>query len=158
MSSLGTRNPPGKPMCVPGLHWIGLVVVARRSTGKPWYLLTSEPVETAEQAWAIVFAYVRRGPIELAFKHCKSELSFHASSRVGVGNASQVVGVGHPGLCLLAAPAPLVVPLRLSPYRNPFAPRPCPLGPSTKSAEQTFFLTCSYFQGCCESSQILRDG
>lgn len=56
-------------------RWLG---VARRSDGKPWYLLTSEPVETAEQAWTIVFAYIRRWQIELVFKHCKSELGFQS--------------------------------------------------------------------------------
>ncbi len=59
-------------------EWPLWMVVARRSNGKPWYLLTSEPVETAEQAWSIVFAYIRRWLIELVFKHCKSELGFQS--------------------------------------------------------------------------------
>ncbi len=67
------------PVCHPDhREWPLWLVVARRSNGKPWYLLTSEPVESAEQAWAIVFAYVRRWQIELVFKHCKSELSFQS--------------------------------------------------------------------------------
>lgn len=36
------------------------LVVARNGVGRqPWYLLTSDPVETAEDAWRIVFAYAR---------------------------------------------------------------------------------------------------
>jgi len=49
------------------------LVVVRRTGGSPWYLLTSEPVENAAQAWKVAMAYARRGPIELAWKTCKSE-------------------------------------------------------------------------------------
>lgn len=54
------------------------LVVARRTGGTPWYLLTSEPVETQAQAWKIVLAYVRRWHIELAWKSCKSELGMQS--------------------------------------------------------------------------------
>jgi hypothetical protein len=59
-------------------EWSLWLVVARRPGGKPWYLLSSEQVETAEQAWKIVWAYARRWQIELAFKHCKSEFGFQS--------------------------------------------------------------------------------
>jgi hypothetical protein len=54
------------------------LVVARRKGGTPWYLLTSEPVETEAQAWKVVLAYTRRWQIELAWKTCKSELGMQS--------------------------------------------------------------------------------
>jgi hypothetical protein len=37
------------------------LVVSRPGYGrKPWYLLTTEPISTPQQAWQIVFAYARR--------------------------------------------------------------------------------------------------
>lgn len=51
------------------------VVVVRQGKGRePWYLLTNEPVLTAEHAWHIVFSYVRRWKVEEAFRVEKSEL------------------------------------------------------------------------------------
>lgn len=55
------------------------LVVARRGQGQePWYLLTSEPVTTAEQAWQIVYAYARRWQIELCWRYGKSELALES--------------------------------------------------------------------------------
>ena len=54
------------------------LVVARRKGGSPWYLLTSEPVETEEQAWKVVMAYARRWQIELMWKTCKSEMGMQS--------------------------------------------------------------------------------
>ena len=51
-----------------------LVVVRQGQGREPWYLLTNEPVETAEQAWEIVFSYVRRWKIEEQFRFQKTEL------------------------------------------------------------------------------------
>ncbi|MFL5661988.1 MAG: transposase, partial [Ktedonobacteraceae bacterium] len=51
------------------------LVVVRQGRGRePWYLLTNEPVETAEQAWEIAFSYVRRWKIEESFRFQKSDL------------------------------------------------------------------------------------
>ncbi len=44
----------------------------------PWYLLTNEPVESAEDAWKIVLAYARRWQIEMAFRNLKSELAIQS--------------------------------------------------------------------------------
>jgi hypothetical protein len=53
------------------------LVVSRPGPGrKPWYLLTSEPVNTAEEAWRIVIAYARRWQIEMSIRFTKSELAF----------------------------------------------------------------------------------
>ena len=55
------------------------LVVSRPGYGrKPWYLITTEPVFTAEQAWQIVFAYARRWQIEMSLRFTKSELAFES--------------------------------------------------------------------------------
>ena len=43
------------------------LVVCRSQGRSPWYLLTAEPITTAEDAWRVVFAYMRRWQIELAW-------------------------------------------------------------------------------------------
>ncbi len=51
------------------------LVVSRPGKGQPpWYLLTTEPIRTEEEAWNIVFAYPRRWHIEMTFRFEKSEL------------------------------------------------------------------------------------
>jgi Transposase DDE domain len=55
------------------------LIVSRPGYGrKPWYLLTTEPIEHAEQAWQIVFAYARRWQIEMSLRFTKSELAFES--------------------------------------------------------------------------------
>ena len=55
------------------------LVVARRGPGhEPWYLLTSEPIHTAQQAWQVVFAYARRWQIEMSWRYGKSELAMES--------------------------------------------------------------------------------
>jgi hypothetical protein len=55
------------------------LVVSRPGYGrKPWYLLTTEPISTPEQAWQIVFAYARRWQIEMSLRFTKSELAFES--------------------------------------------------------------------------------
>jgi hypothetical protein len=55
------------------------LVVSRPGYGrKPWYLITTEPVDTPEQAWQIVFAYARRWQIEMSLRFTKSELAFES--------------------------------------------------------------------------------
>ena len=60
---------PEKPL------WL---VIARSQGRPPWYLLTTEPIERAQEAWGIVFAYVRRWQIELTWRYDKSELAFES--------------------------------------------------------------------------------
>jgi Transposase DDE domain len=55
-----------------------LVVVRRGQGQEPWYLLTTEPVTTPEQAWQIVYAYARRWQIEWAWRYGKSELALES--------------------------------------------------------------------------------
>lgn len=55
------------------------LVVARRGQGEsPWYLLTTEPIQTADDAWAVVLAYARRWQIELVWRYGKSELALES--------------------------------------------------------------------------------
>jgi DDE family transposase len=55
------------------------LVVSRPGYGcKPWYLITTEPVDTAEQAWKIIFAYARRWQIEMSLRFTKSEMAFES--------------------------------------------------------------------------------
>src|SRR6266851_7962524 len=63
-------------------------VVCRSQGRSPWYLLTADPVESSEQAWQVVFAYMRRWQIELSWKYEKSELAFQ-SPRVYQGQARE---------------------------------------------------------------------
>jgi len=55
------------------------LVVARLGKGRePWYLLTADRIRTAEDAWTVILAYVRRWQIELVWRYSKSELAFES--------------------------------------------------------------------------------
>lgn len=55
------------------------LVVARSGHGRePWYLLTGEKVETAEEAWKVYFAYHRRWQVEMCFRFTKCELAMES--------------------------------------------------------------------------------
>ena len=55
------------------------LVVSRPGSGrKPGYLITPEPVSTAEQAWKITFAYARRWQVEMPLRFTKSEMAFES--------------------------------------------------------------------------------
>lgn len=52
------------------------LVVSRPGKGQPpWYLLTTEPIRSEEDAWKVVFAYARRWQIEMTWRYNKSELA-----------------------------------------------------------------------------------
>lgn len=55
-----------------------LVVSRPGYARKPWYLITTEPIENAEQAWKIIFAYARRWQIEMSLRFTKSEMAFES--------------------------------------------------------------------------------
>ncbi len=55
-----------------------LVVVRQGKGREPWYLLTNEPVETAEQVWDIVLSSVRSLQIEERFRFQKTELQIES--------------------------------------------------------------------------------
>lgn len=67
------------PVHLPDDDRLLFLVISRPGCGhKPWYLLTTEPVLTPQQAWQIVFAYARRWQIEMSLRFTKSELAFES--------------------------------------------------------------------------------
>lgn len=60
-------------------YQLSLVIVRDKNNyNGPMYLLTSLPVESAQQAWEICFAYMHRWNIEQAFRFGKSELAMES--------------------------------------------------------------------------------
>jgi hypothetical protein len=55
-----------------------LVVARHAGHHEPWYLLSSDPVHTSAQAWAVVLAYARRWQIEWTWRYSKSELAMES--------------------------------------------------------------------------------
>jgi len=67
------------PVHLPEDDRLLFLVVSRPGYGrKPWYLLTTQPVHTSQQAWQIVFAYARRWQIEMSLRFTKSEMAFES--------------------------------------------------------------------------------
>ena len=58
------------------------LVVSQPGKGrKPWYLLTTEPIENVDDAWRIVFSYARRWQIEqieMSYRYQKTELAMES--------------------------------------------------------------------------------
>jgi hypothetical protein len=55
------------------------LVVSRPGPGrKPWFLLTSEPIQSTQDAWRIVFLYARRWQIEMTLRFEKTEMGFES--------------------------------------------------------------------------------
>jgi hypothetical protein len=80
---------------------VPLSLVVCRSAGRlPWYLLTNEAVTSEEEAWEVVFAYVRRWQIEQTWRYDKSELADHQSTPVALARTREVALDGYAGLCL----------------------------------------------------------
>lgn len=76
-------NVEGSVLWFPVTHpdfpdWPLTLVVGRRKGGKPWYLLTNEPVENADDAWKIVMAYARRWRIEMTYRQLKSDMAIQS--------------------------------------------------------------------------------
>lgn len=55
-----------------------LVVARPGGRHEPWYLLTSDRIETAADAWQIVHAYARRWQIEMSWRYSKTELAMES--------------------------------------------------------------------------------
>jgi len=66
------------PVSDPVHHQPLWLVVARRKHQSPWYLLTTQPVRTPEEAWNVVHAYARRWQVEMTVRFNKSELAFES--------------------------------------------------------------------------------
>ncbi len=59
-----------------GQLWL---VLSRPGQGRaPWYLLTNEPIQSADDAWHIILAYARRWQIEMAYRFSKTELAMES--------------------------------------------------------------------------------
>jgi len=55
------------------------LVVSRSGKGRsPRYLLTNEPSQPIDDAWAVVFAYARRWQVERAYRFSKTELAMES--------------------------------------------------------------------------------
>jgi hypothetical protein len=54
------------------------LVIARRKNQSPWYLLTTQTIHSADDAWNIVHAYARRWQVEMSIRYSKSELAFES--------------------------------------------------------------------------------
>lgn len=70
-----------------------LYLVKVRVKKHVWYLVTNEPVKTAEQAWDIVFSYKRRWQIETAFRYGKSELAMESPRVYAVEHRLKLLGI-----------------------------------------------------------------
>jgi hypothetical protein len=57
-------------------HRLWLVVSRPGAGRKPWYLLTTERIRSAQDAWSIIFAYARRWQVEMSIRFTKSEMAF----------------------------------------------------------------------------------
>ena len=55
-----------------------LVVSRPGKERAPWYLLTSETIETTDDAWRVVLAYARRWQVEMCYRACKSDLAMES--------------------------------------------------------------------------------
>jgi hypothetical protein len=83
---------------VRGPFWL---VVSRPGKGQlPWYRLPNEPIQTAEDAWHVVFAYARRWQIELTWRYTKSEFGFESPRWLPLASACQTAPDCEFGLCL----------------------------------------------------------
>jgi len=62
------------------------LVVSRLGKGRPpWYLLTTEAITGEDDAWKVVFAYARRGPLEMTWRESSSELACESPRLVARG-------------------------------------------------------------------------
>lgn len=76
LQQMGVLALPVRHPDYPGPLW--LVVSRPAGNHGPWYLLTNEPIRSAEDAWRVVFAYARRWQIEMAYRFGKSELAMQS--------------------------------------------------------------------------------
>ena len=74
-------------------EWPFTLVVGRRKGLEPIYLLTNEAVNTAEDAWTVVFAYMRRWRIEMAFRHLKSDMGIQSLRVYGWEERLKLLGL-----------------------------------------------------------------
>lgn len=67
------------PVQHPALEAPLWLVVARPGKGRePWYVLTNEPLTSADDAWSLIFAYARRWQVEMTYRYAKTELALQS--------------------------------------------------------------------------------
>jgi hypothetical protein len=68
------------PVKLPGIPYRTLwLIVSRPGPGRqPWFLLTSEPISSVDEAWRMVLGYNRRWQIETCIRFDKSELAIES--------------------------------------------------------------------------------
>lgn len=70
------------------------LVVARPGHGRePWYLLTSQPILSVEDAWRVILVYSRRWQIEMALRFQKCELAFESPRVVAWETRLKLLGL-----------------------------------------------------------------
>ena len=74
-------------------EWPLTLVVGRRKELEPIYLLTNEEGKTAEEAWKVVFAYMRRWRIKMAFRHLKSDMGIQSLRVYGWQERLKLLGL-----------------------------------------------------------------
>ena len=70
-----------------------LSVVKVRVKKKIWYLITNEPIRTANQAWELVCASRRRWQIETSFRYGKCELAMESRRLWSFENRLKLLGI-----------------------------------------------------------------
>jgi hypothetical protein len=70
-----------------------LYLVKVRVKKNVWYLVTNEPIRTADDAWDIVLAYRRRWQIELSFRYGKSELAMESPRLYSMEHRLKLLGI-----------------------------------------------------------------
>jgi hypothetical protein len=100
IASMAVRHP-----AVDAPLW--LVIVRRKGNHDPWYLLTTEPADDLDAAWAVARAYARRWQIEHTWRYAKAELAME-SPRLWTWERRQklllLATLAYAFLLLLAAP------------------------------------------------------
>lgn len=83
------------PVHVPDFPTVPLtLVVSRPGKGRlPWYLITNEPVASAEDAWRIVLAYNRRWQVETSIRYSKSELAFESPRLIAWDRRAKLLAI-----------------------------------------------------------------
>ena len=55
-----------------------LIIVREKEKNSPMYFLTNKAIETKNQAWKMLFSYMKRWEVEEIFRCCKSELGIQS--------------------------------------------------------------------------------
>ena len=85
-----------------GTNWT-LVMCRHHKKGQPWYLLTNQEVESAEDAWRVVDQYAKRWAIEQMFRQHKSSLGYESARVYSEERRAKLLGLVHLAWAFLAS-------------------------------------------------------